>query len=109
MGMRSASKRQARVAGARQPSAYEEGPIVEFRTNLSTQNFARGDRSVVRSADRERVALTVADGPVRQFRPEQMPHNLAHDAVSIFQSKDITLHAGDRIRWTDNERARAAC
>jgi hypothetical protein len=48
----------------------------------------------------------MADGTHRPFLPERLPRNLQHDAVSIYAQKQIELHAGDRIRWTDNDHAR---
>ncbi len=92
--------------GARQMKGYQPGRIVEFRTSLPSQRFARGDRGEVRGADDGKVQLRMADGTVRPFQPDRLPRNLAHDAVSIFEPKAITLFEGDRIRWTDNDRER---
>lgn len=92
--------------GARQIKGYQEGRIVEFRTNLPRQGFERGDRAEVRAVQDGRVTLVMADGTTRKFIPDKLPRNLAHDAVSIFQHKNIALFEGDRIRWTDNDRER---
>lgn len=92
--------------GARQMKGYQDGRIVEFRTDLPSQGFGRGDRGVVRHAEDGKVALAMADGSVRQFTPDKLPRNLAHDAVSIYQQKNIGVFEGDRIRWTDNDRQR---
>ena len=85
---------------------YQEGRIVEFRTNLPRQGFERGDRGEVQGVQEGKVKLALSDGSVRQFVPDKLPRNLAHDAVSIFQQKQIELHEGDRIRWTENNRQR---
>lgn len=92
--------------GARQLKGYREGRIVEFRTNLPSQGFQRGDRGTVQGIEDHKVRLQMADGSRKIFTPERLPRNLAHDAVSIFQPKDLELHAGDRIRWTDKDPAR---
>jgi conjugative relaxase-like TrwC/TraI family protein len=92
--------------GARHLKGYQAGRIVEFRTSLPSQGFARGDRGEVRGVEDGKVQLRMADGTVRQFQPDRLPRNLAHDAVSIFEPKAITLFEGDRIRWTDNDRER---
>lgn len=92
--------------GARQMKGYQDGRIVEFRTDLPSQGFGRGDRGVVRHAEDGKVGLAMADGSVRQFTPDKLPRNLAHDAVSIYQQKNIGVFEGDRIRWTDNDRQR---
>jgi conjugative relaxase-like TrwC/TraI family protein len=92
--------------GARQMRGYQEGRIVEFRTDLPSQGFARGDLGVVKQAEDSKVRLEMADGSVRSFTPDKLPRNLSHDAVSIYQQKTIGVLAGDRIRWTDNDRQR---
>lgn len=92
--------------GARQMKGYQDGRIVEFRTDLPSQGFGRGDRGVVRHAEDGKVELAMADGSVRQFTPDKLPRNLANDAVSIYQQKAIGVFEGDRIRWTDNDRKR---
>ncbi len=40
------------------------------------------------------------DGEIRRFDPDRLPRNLKHDAVTIYEPKQIDLHEGDRIRWT---------
>jgi len=92
--------------GARQLKGYQEGRIVDFRASLPSQGLARGERGVVRDVQGGKVSLAMTDGSVRDFVPGRLPRNLAHDAVAIFDEKTIHLHAGDRIRWTDNDRDR---
>ena len=92
--------------GARHLRAYEEGRVVEFRTDLSVQGFARGEQGVVVGAEGKDVALRIPSGEVRVFRPDRLPRNLKQDAVSVFAVKQVTLHKGDRIRWTENDRDR---
>jgi len=92
--------------GARQLKSYQDGRIVEFRTNLPTQGFRRGDRGEVKGAGDGKVQLAMADGFVRQFTPDKLPRNLSHDAVSIYQQKNIGVLKHDRIRWTDNDHQR---
>lgn len=53
-----------------------------------------------------KVMLGMTDGTVREFQPDKLARNLSHDAVSIYQQKEIGLFEGDRIRWTDNDRER---
>ncbi|HEX7852805.1 MAG TPA: MobF family relaxase [Sphingobium sp.] len=92
--------------GARQMRGYQEGRIVEFRTNLPRQGFVRGDRGEVQAVEGDKVMLGMTDGSVREFMPDKLARNLSHDAVSIYQPKEIALFEGDRIRWTDNDRDR---
>lgn len=92
--------------GARQLTGYKEDRLVEFRTNLRSQGFERGEMGKVLSVENDRVELQMADGELKHFQPDRLPRNLAHDAVSIFQEKPVEIFAGDRIRWTDNDRER---
>lgn len=92
--------------GARQLKGYQEGRVVAFETNLRAQGFARGERGTVIGLKDGKVELAMPDGEIRRFDPDRLPRNLKHDAVTIFERKEIALHEGDRIRWTakDGER-----
>ncbi len=92
--------------GARRLGAYAEGRVVELRTDLPTQKLTRGERGVVVAGDGQAVRLRMRSGEVKTFRPDKLPRNLQHDAVSVYAVKEVTLHPGDRIRWTDNDRDR---
>jgi conjugative relaxase-like TrwC/TraI family protein len=92
--------------GARQMKGYREGRVVAFRTNLPSQGIRQGDRGVVQGMDKGQVVLSMTDGSRRRFEPDRLPRNLAHDAVTIYEPKQLPLFAGDRIRWTDNDRER---
>ncbi|KAF2857054.1 TrwC-domain-containing protein [Piedraia hortae CBS 480.64] len=92
--------------GARLMRAYRPGHVVEVRTNLPAQGLVRGDRGIVTAVEGDRVRLGMADGAEKLFRPGRLAKNLDRDAVSIFALKQVELHAGDRIRWSDNDRAR---
>ncbi|BCI72938.1 hypothetical protein SPKIRA_37680 (plasmid) [Sphingomonas paucimobilis] len=86
--------------------AYRPGHVVEIRTNLTSQGLTRGERGVVTGVEGDRVRLGMADGTEKLLRPDRLAKNLDRDAVSIFALKQIELHVGDRIRWSDNDRIR---
>ena len=92
--------------GARLMKGYQPGRVVEIRTDLPSQGLTRGDRGVVTGIEGDRVRLTMRDGAEKLLRPDALPKNLKHDAVSIYQVKQVELHVGDRIRWTDTDRQR---
>ena len=92
--------------GARLMRAYRPGHVVEVRTNLPSQGLVRGDRGVVTGIEGGRVRLGMADGTEKLFRPGRLAKNLDRDAVSIFALKQVELHVGDQIRWSDNDRTR---
>lgn len=89
--------------GARLMKGYQSGRVVEIRTDLPSQGFVRGDRGVVKATEGGRVRLEMRGGGEKLLQPDRLAKNLKHDAVSIYQPKQIELHAGDRIRWTDND------
>lgn len=86
--------------GARQLKGYQDGRVVAIETNLRAQGFARGERGTVIGIKDGKVELAMPDGEIRRFDPDRLPRNLKHDAVTIFEPKQIDLHEGDRIRWT---------
>lgn len=92
--------------GARQMRAYQESRVVEFNTNLPSQDFARGERGVVIGREGKAVTLHMGDGLLKDLEPGRLAKNLGHDAVSIFQENQLLLHEGDRIRWTTNDAER---
>ncbi len=92
--------------GARLLKGYHEGRVVAFETNLPSQNFRRGDRGEIVDVKDGKVELHMGDGELRKLDPARLPRNLAHDAVTIFEKKSITLHENDRIRWTMKDDAR---
>lgn len=92
--------------GARQEQAYRPGHIVEVRTDLPSQGMARGDRGTVVSVERGQVVLRMTDGQHRPLLPGRLPRNINEHAISVFAQKEIRLHEGDRIRWTDNDHSR---
>jgi conjugative relaxase-like TrwC/TraI family protein len=92
--------------GARQLKGYQEGRIVEFRSNLNAQGFTRGERGIVSDVKNGKVELLMPDGELRRFDPSRMARNMKHDAVTIYHPKQIALHAGDQIRWTAKDAAR---
>lgn len=86
--------------GARQLKGYQDGRVVAIETNLRAQGFARGERGTVIGIKDGKVELAMPDGEIRRFDPDRLPRNLKHDAVTIYEPKQIDLHEGDRIRWT---------
>jgi conjugative relaxase-like TrwC/TraI family protein len=92
--------------GARQLKGYQEGRIVEFRTNLTAQGFMRGERGTVSEVNNGKVELAMAQGELRSFDPSRLARNLSQDAVTIYDLKQIALHEGDQIRWTAKDAGR---
>jgi conjugative relaxase-like TrwC/TraI family protein len=88
---------------ARQVSTYRVGQVLELRTDLTRQGLARGDMGKVIAIERGKVVLTMRDGTKRIFEPQRLSPNLKADAVMLQETRQLTLHAGDRIRWSAND------
>lgn len=73
--------------GARQMRGYRDGHVVEFRTDLPSQGFSRGDRGTVVGADGDRVELRITSGETKVLRPGKLAANMKQDAVSITRSR----------------------
>ncbi len=71
-----------------------------------SQGFAKGERGKVVDVEGGKVELRMPGGELRKFDPSRLPRNLTRDAVVIFEQKQITLHEGDRIRWTASDNTR---
>jgi ATP-dependent exoDNAse (exonuclease V) alpha subunit len=92
--------------GARQLKGYQDRRLVEFETNLPKLGFARGEIGEVVNVVDGKVELVMDGGEVRRFDPSRLPRNLKSDAVTIYEQKQISLHEGDRIRWTAKDAER---
>lgn len=77
--------------GARQLRGYQDGWIVEFRTNLPRQGFERGERGEVRGVQDGRVTLAMTDGTTRLFISAKIEQ--AREAGATFIVIDTPPHA----------------
>jgi len=68
--------------------------IVAFRTNLPSQGIRQGDQCVVQGIDKGQVVLAMVDGSQLRFEPDRLPRNLAYDAVTIYEPRQLPLFAG---------------
>ena len=50
--------------------------------------------------------VAMKDGELRNFDPSRLARNLSHDAVTIYDLKQIHLHERDQIRWTAKDAER---
>lgn len=91
---------------ARQHTAYLPGRVVELRTDLPSQRLQRGMQGTVEEVKQGRVRLKLADGSERTLIPQKLPPNLKADALSLYERRELAIHQGERIRWTQNDPAR---
>ena len=91
----------------RHASTYKSGMVVEVERDKRAQGLLKGTYRVIGSdAQRERVELENERGKRFEFRPGRLRPQGEHDAVRLYEVKDLSLHAGERIRWTHTDHKR---
>jgi ATP-dependent exoDNAse (exonuclease V) alpha subunit len=86
---------------------YEPGQIVEFDREQRAQKLGPG-RYRIESVDHRKGVVTLRDGGgrARLLVPSRLKPRDGRDPLQIFEEKRLTLHPGDRIRWTDSDHRR---
>ena len=82
---------------------WREGDVAVFRNDLYHVRVHADDACTVTGFEGDRAVLEHPDGRPRRIRP-------AGDAryrLDLHETQTIAIRAGDRIRWTRNDRARA--
>ena len=92
-------RRYTRIEAA-EIANYEPGDTVVFHRNA--YGCMADDLCTVTAVEDGEVVLDHADGEERRFRPSG---NAAHN-LGVYESVEIEIRAGDRIRWTRNRKAR---
>ncbi|MEJ6008762.1 MobF family relaxase [Novosphingobium aquae] len=91
----------------RHASTYRAGMVVEVERDKRAQGLVRGMYTVVGiDPRRERVELENERGKRFEFRPDRLRPQGEHDALRVYELKDLALHGGDRIRWTHTDHKR---
>lgn len=87
--------------------SYRPELIVELQRDLPSQGIAAG-RYVVAGVDTTKGVVTLKDerGQDHKFRPSKLATNREDNTVRISERKELRLHEGDTIRWTDTDRDR---
>ena len=82
---------------------YGEGDVVVFHQDLVNYRVKADDACTVTGIEGDHVLLSHPDGTARRIRPEG---NIRY-RLEVYETRGIELRAGDRIRWTRNDKARA--
>ena len=82
---------------------YREDDEVVFNQDLVNYRLRKDEVLTVAGTDGDRVALMHPDGGLRHIRPA----GSIRYRFDVYETRPIELRAGDRIRWTRNDRARA--
>ena len=82
---------------------YREGDLVVFHQDLVNYRLKRDEILTVTGFDYDRVMLMHPDGKPRWIRPAgQIRYGL-----DVYETRPIEIRAGDRIRWTRNDKKRS--
>ncbi len=88
--------------------AYQPGRIIEFDRKQKAQGIGYGRFEVERTDPRRGIVhLRDVRGGSHRLVPEKLRPNIEKDPLQLFQRHKVTLHPGDRIRWTDSDHKRA--
>ncbi len=82
---------------------YAEGDMVVFHQDLVNYRVKADDACTVTGIEGDHVLLSHPDGTARRIRPE----GNIHYRLEVYETRGIELRAGDRIRWTRNDKARS--
>lgn len=88
-------------------SAYRPGMVLDVRSPDKHQRLPRGEYKVDRIDEKMReVFLVDGKGKTRTFRPSRIRSGAKDDRLALLEEKRLSIHAGDQIRWTENDHRR---
>ena len=82
---------------------YHEGDTVVFQQDLVNYRVGKDDILTVAGIEHDSVVLAHPDGKARRIRPA----GGVRYRLEVYETREIELRAGDRIRWTRNDNERA--
>ncbi len=82
---------------------YGEGDVVVFHQDLVNYRVKADEACTVTGIEGDHVLLSHPDGTSRRIRPE----GHIRYRLEVYEPRAIELRAGDRIRWTRNDKERA--
>ena len=82
---------------------YREGDLVVFSHNLLNYRLEKDEILTVTGFDYDRVMLLHPDGKPRSIRPA----GRIRYSLDVYETRPMEIRAGDRIRWTRNDRKRS--
>ena len=82
---------------------YREGDTVLFNQDMVNFRVRKDDALTVSGIDCDRLLLLHPDGRPRHVVPER---GRTRYRIEVYETRPIEIRAGDRIRWTRNDRKR---
>ena len=81
---------------------YREDDVVVFSQDLVNYRVMKDEVLTVTGIEDGHVELLHPDGKTRRIRPE----GKIRYRFEVYETRDIEIRSGDRIRWTRNDKAR---
>ncbi len=85
--------------------SYEPGLKLEVWSKLQSVGLERGEYNVTRKFLNGKVEVE-RDGKRKTFDPQKLASGAKLDKMNLVATKEITLHEGDKIRFTANDKQR---
>ncbi len=82
---------------------YREGDTVLFNQDMVNFRVKRDEPLTVTGIEEDRVLLRHPDGRPRHVVPQQ---GYVRYRLDVYETQEIEIRAGDRIRWTRNDKRR---
>ena len=82
---------------------YREGDTVVFNQDMVNYRVKRDDALTIAGIEGGRLLLRHPDGRPRHVAPER---GRTRYRIEVYETRPIEVRAGDRIRWTRNDRTR---
>ncbi len=89
----------------RYPQSYETGQVLEVARAMPDIGLRRGRYDVVGVDAKGRVEVQVGTR-TKKFDPQKIDPKDKRDALGLSRPEQLRLHAGDRIKWTMNDKDR---
>ena len=88
-------------------AAYRQDMVLEVRSPDKHQNLPKGSYKIA-GIDKGKGTVRLRDtkGRERVLRPARIRPGDKSDRLALFEEKRLSIHQGDRIRWTETDHAR---
>lgn len=88
-------------------AAYRHNMVLEVRSPDKHQNLPKGSYKIA-GIDKGKGTVRLRDtkGRERVLRPARIRPGDKSDRLALFEEKRLSIHQGDRIRWTETDHAR---
>ncbi|MFX7804532.1 hypothetical protein ABTK17_19935, partial [Acinetobacter baumannii] len=83
---------------------YQAGQVLEVIGRHRPAGLEPGAYDVFRVSTKGVVSLRDAEGRTARFKPSSLDPNDKRDHLALSERESLQLHAGDRIRWTANDK-----